>query len=273
MKFNFRSYIKNHPLVFYFILTYLISWTIFILLALRKHGIIQLAIPYPIYYGAAYGPFFSAIIVTALIKGTKGLKELFGRMFRWRVHIVWWLVALSPLVLYLLASVIIYFIQGEWISLRLLGQVEFVPDLGIGALLLWLLTYGLGEETGWRGFALPRLQKNRSALQATFILWVFWALWHLPAFFLVYDPKIAFGFFIGVFAGAIVFTWLYNSSGGSLLMVIIWHGLFNFTTASKASKAGFLSALISTLVIVWAIMVVIWFKPASLSHRTKQIIE
>ncbi|MDZ7336120.1 MAG: CPBP family intramembrane metalloprotease [candidate division KSB1 bacterium] len=98
----------------------------------------------------------------------------------------------------------------------------------MGSSFLWLLTYGIGEETGWRGYALPRLQKNHSALSATVILWVFWALWHLSAFFYLYDPTIVIGFLLGVLAGAIVFTWLYNSTGGSILMVTLLHGVFNF---------------------------------------------
>ena len=268
-----RSFAKRHPLVTYFALAYFFTWSVFVTLALVKHGVIRLDVPSFIYYFGSHGPLLSAITTTALIGGSEGLKDLFERMFRWRVRPLWWLVALSPFLLYVVTAIILYFIQGEWTHIGLLGEVEFMPSLGIGALFLWLLTFGIGEETGWRGFALPRLQRNRSALRATLILWVFWALWHTPAFFLVYDPAIVFGFLPGLLAGAIVFTWLYNSSGGSILIVAVWHGVFNFTTASKASKAGLVAAVISTLVMVWAVVVVLWFKPANLSHREKQTIE
>ncbi|PKO04512.1 MAG: hypothetical protein CVU41_16805 [Chloroflexi bacterium HGW-Chloroflexi-3] len=86
---------------------------------------------------------------------------------------VWWLVAISPLALYVIVALVLRLMQGQWLDLSLLGQVDFLPNLGWGALFLWLFTYGIGEETGWRGYALPRLQKKRSALSATFILWVF----------------------------------------------------------------------------------------------------
>lgn len=100
--------------------------------------------------------------------------------------------------------------------------------LGLAALPLWILTFGIGEETGWRGFALPRLQRGRSALSATIILWVFWALWHLPLFFYSYEASILPGFLIGLLAGAITLTWLYNSTSGTILLVALWHGTFNF---------------------------------------------
>ena len=272
MQASVRETLRKNPLITYLIITFAFSWSVFIPLALQKNGVMDFSVPFPIYYFASFGPLAGALCTTALLSGTAGLRELFGRMFRWRVGPLWWLVALSPLMLLGITLIILRIAQGEWFDIGLLGEVEFLPGLGIGALFLWLLTYGLGEETGWRGFALPLLQKNRSAMKATAILWIFWACWHAPAFFLVYDPAILPGFLLGLFAGAIVFTWLYNSTGGSLLMVIVWHGVFNFTTASKASKAGILSAVISTLVMFWAIVVVVKFKTANLSHREKHVL-
>ncbi len=98
-----------------------------------------------------------------------------------------------------------------------------------------------------------------------------WALWHLPAIFYVYEPAILIGFLPGLLAGAITFTWLYNSTAGSILMVALFHGFFNFTTGCTACKDGMISALISTLVMVWAVVVIAWFRPANLSHLRKQI--
>lgn len=269
---SISTWTKRHSLVAYFILAYAISWAVQIPLALKAQGLSQAPIPFSIHYLAGYGPMLSAVIVTWLTGGVSGLRELFRRILKWRVQPVWWLVAISPLALYVIVALVLRLMQGQWQDLGLLGQVDFLPDLGLGALFLWLLTYGIGEETGWRGYALPRLQKNRSALSATLILWVFWAVWHLPAFFYVYDPKIIIGFLLGLLAGAIVFTWLYNSTGGSIFMVALFHGVFNFTTGCTACKAGMISAIISTLVMVWAVIVVILFKPTNISHTEKQII-
>lgn len=262
---------KRYSLLVFFVLACAISWAIEIPLALRAQGVIHLPIPFGVHYLAAYAPMLAAIIVTGTTNGQEGLRELFARMFKWRVQPVWWLVALAPLVLYALLAVALRWVQGRWPDLAALGQIDFLPNLGVGALLVWFLTFGLGEETGWRGYALPRLQRDRSALSATVILWVFWALWHLPLFFYLYDATILVGFLLGLLAGAITFTWLYNSTGGSILLVAVWHGAFNFVTGCAACKTGTAAAVVSTLVMVWAVVVVVWFKPATLSRADKQM--
>jgi len=260
----------RHSLLLFFVLAYALSWAVEIPLALRAQGLIAVPIPWSLHYLAAYGPMLAAIIVTGLTSGREGLRELFGRMLKWRVRPVWWLVALAPLVLYALLALVLRFIPGQGADLAALGEIDFLPNLGAGALLVWFLTFGLGEETGWRGYALPRLQRGRSALSATVILWVFWALWHLPFFFYLYDVTVIPGLLLGLLAGAITFTWLYNSTGGSILLVAVWHGAFNFVTGCLACKTGLAAAVVSTLVMVWAVVVVVWFKPATLSRAGKQ---
>jgi membrane protease YdiL (CAAX protease family) len=262
---------KRHSLLMFFILAYVLSWAVEIPLALRAQGLLAARIPWTLHYLAAYGPMLAAIIVTGLTDGREGLKALWGRMVKWRVRPVWWLVALAPLALYVLVAVVLRLVEAQGPDLAALGQIDFLPNLGAGALLVWFLTFGLGEETGWRGYALPRLQRGRSALSATILLWVFWALWHLPLFFYLYDVTIIVGFLFGLLAGAITFTWLYNSTGGSILLVAVWHAAFNFVTGCVACKTGVAAAVVSTLIMVWAVVVVVWFKPARLSWVNKQV--
>ncbi len=250
----------SRVLIAYFILAYAISWSIGVPLALANQGIIPAILPQWTHYLVAYGPMLSALIVTWISQGLPGLKELGRHMIMWRVCPKWWIVAFSPLIIGYVVILILNGLTDSEIGLSNLGAVNYLPPLGIGALLLWLFTFGLGEETGWRGFALPRLQKGRGALAATIILAAFWALWHLPQFFYLFDPSIAFGWVIGLFAGAVVLTWLYNSAKDSILMVAIWHGCFNFITASKAD-VGILPAVVSTIVIVWAVVVIALYKP------------
>jgi membrane protease YdiL (CAAX protease family) len=244
----------------YFLLAYAISWSIAIPLALSNQGIIPVILPAWTHYLVAFDPMLSALIVTGISQGLPGLKDLIRHMFMWRVCPKWWIVAFSPLLIGYVVILVLNRLAGSQIGLPNLGMVNYLPPLGIGALLLWILTFGLGEETGWRGYALPRLQKGRSALGATLILTFFWALWHLPQFFYLFDPSMAVGWLIGLFAGSVILTWLYNSTKNSILMVAIWHGCFNFITASKA-EVGFLPAVVSMIVILWAVFVIIRYKP------------
>ena len=265
-------WVKKHSLLTFFILAYALSWAVEIPLALKAQGVIQTDVPYFLHYLAAYGPLLSALIVTAIIGGFSGLRELFSRMTKWKVSYGWWLVALAPLGLYLVVGIVLRAAQQVPMDLATMGKVDFLPALGLAALPVWILTFGIGEETGWRGFALPRLQKGRSALLATIMLWFLWALWPLPLFFYSYQVSVLPGFLIGLLAGAIVFTWLYNSAGGSILLVAIWHGAFNFTTACVSCKTGASAAIISTLVMVWAVFIVILYKPVKLAREAKQVI-
>jgi membrane protease YdiL (CAAX protease family) len=255
-------------LILYFLLAYAFSWAIGIPLALGQAGLITPPPPLWLHYLVAYGPLLSALIVTWVSEGKPGLSLLARRVALWKVSPVWWVVALFPLLLGWAVIFLLNRAAGAEIGLASLGQVNFLPPLGFGALALWLLTFGIGEETGWRGFALPRLQQGRSALSATLILGSLWALWHLPQFFYLFEPGMAVGWLIGLFAGAIVLTWLFNSTGGSVLLVAVWHGCFNFITASSAGD-GLLAAIVSVIVIVWAVVVIVLFRPANLSTHEK----
>lgn len=269
---NTSSERKPRSLRLFFVLAYAISWAVEIPLALKAQGLLDLPVPFSAHYLAAYGPMLSAIIVTWLAGGAEELRALVARMLRWRVRPLWWLVAFAPLLLYALTAVGLRAVQGRWPQLSALGQLNFLGDLGLAALPLWVLTFGIGEETGWRGYALPRLQARHGALSATLILWLLWSLWHLPLFFYSYEVTVIPGVVVGLLAGAITFTWLYNSTGGSVLLLAIWHGTFNYTTACTTCGDGATAAVVSTLVMVWAVLVVVLFKPARLSRAQKQVL-
>ena len=271
MSTTLSTWSRNKTLIVYLILAYAISWAIEIPLALQAQGVVGWKFPTSMHYFASFGPLLAAVITTLLSSGRSGLRELVSRMFKYRVKFILWLYAFSPLIAYLILAAFLSSSQPEWIRLSPLGRVDFLPPLGLGALVLWTVTFGFGEETGWRGFALPRLQARYNALVASIILWAFWAFWHLPAFFYLYDPRIVFGFLFGVLAGTITLTWLYNSAAGSILIAAVWHGVFNYTTGCSECKTGMVSAIISTLVMVWAVLVVLIFKPANLSRVEKQV--
>jgi len=264
------SWFQRHPLLGYFFLAYAISWAIGIPLALISQGKLNWQLPFYLHYLYAYGPMLAAFIMTGFTKGKSGISDIFNRLFNWHMRPIWWIVAFSPLAGYLIIAIVQRIIQGTWADFSLLGQVNYLPNLGIGALFLWIFTFGIGEEIGWRGYALPRLQQKMNALSATLVLGLLWALWHLPSFFYVLNPNYTVGWFLGLLSGAIFFTWLYNSTNGSLLAVVLWHGTFNFITASKAGE-GVGAAILSTIVMVWAILIIFIYKPANLSKQEKQV--
>jgi membrane protease YdiL (CAAX protease family) len=268
----FKEWIGKHDLLAYIVAAYGLSWLVEVPLALQYRGVVSWHVPFAIHYLASFGPLLAALLVTGISAGKPGLQALGKDITRWRIKWYWWLAALSPLALYLAALLVQSLLGLNLTCPSQLGEVDFLPSLGLLVLPLWIFTFGIGEESGWRGFALPRLQRNRSALLATVIVWVMWALWHLPLFFYSYPLSVLPGFAIGLLAGSIIFTWLYNSTGGSVLLTACWHGLFNVTTACIPCKSGFTAAFISTVVMIGAVVVVWIFKPKNLSKKGKRVL-
>jgi membrane protease YdiL (CAAX protease family) len=256
-----KAWLKRHSLILYFLIAYAVTWSFEIPLALSVQGLIRARVPLWTHYFASFGPLVAAVLVTILTEGRDAVRALVGRIFKWRVNWRYYaFAALIPLALFGLAVILDRVLTGAWPDLSLLGKADYLPDLGpLGVLVLWFLTYGLGEETGWRGYALPHLQSTHRATTSTLILAVLWACWHLPAFF-YRDTYMALGllgfpmFAFSLLFAAMVFTWLYNATRGSILLVIIFHAFFNWLSVSDAG--GQYAATIMTIpVIVWAILI------------------
>jgi membrane protease YdiL (CAAX protease family) len=272
-----ESLFRRHPVAAYFILTLAFSWAVELLLVGVQRGWIGAPIPFSLHYLASFGPAVAALIVTALIAGRGGLAELWSRVVRWRVGWRWAAFAAgSPLALLAASLLVLAVVQGARPDLRLLGEVNYLGNLGAWVLPLWLITFGFGEEIGWRGFALPRLQNGRSASRATLMVGAMWVTWHLPAFFYLdtYESMPWFvlpGLIFGILCGAVVLTWLYNGTGGSILMVAIWHALFDLVSASKAGQ-DVVPIVATAGVIAWALFVANVERPWGLRFQEKHTI-
>ena len=272
-----ESWYGRHALVLYFILTYVISWAFMIPVALSVRGWVSWKVPPAVYYLASFGPMSAALIVTGITEGMKGIRVLLSKLVKWHVEYKYYFFAiLGPAVLFGLAVMINRLVSGAWADVRLLGEADYLPYLTpLGTLGLWLLTYGMGEETGWRGFALPHLQQKRSASFATLILAIIWACWHLPAMFFR-DTYLEMGFLafpltaFTILFSAMVFTWLYNSTGGSLLLVVLFHAFFNWLSVSEAG-GKFVAPLMSVPVILWALYVPRRYGLENVAPITKQV--
>jgi CAAX protease family protein len=252
-------WLARHPFASYFILTYAISWSIAVPLALQAQGIVNTHLPAALHYLTAFGPALAALCMMGLLGDTlSGDRARAPRSRCWK----WWTIGFaSPLAMFVAAQIAGRLTGESTPSWTALGRVSFLPDLGLFAWCLWFATSGSGEEIGWRGFLLPRLQQRHSPFVSSALLAVGWAGWHLPAFFYVpsyaaIGVRIVPGFFLGILAGAIVLTWLYNRSGGSVLAAILWHASFNYVTGSP-NAAGLAAAVISMLVVGWAVVLLI----------------
>jgi len=266
-------------LLLYFALAYSISWIIWLPLILPKFGINSLPVlPKYHHYLGSFGPLIAAFIVKYHSNGWYGVKDLLKRLFQWKVNWVWYVVVLLiPVLLVIAAGYAGEFIDQQSFTMKGFSTNAAFPQFGqLGYFLFNFLTFGIGEETGWRGYALPALQKRFPALAATFILAVGWACWHIPAF--IYRPLYSqmdlaglAGFFISLLMGAILLTWLYNSTKGSLLIVSLFHAMIElmFMSANITVK---MSTYIGAIIMTAAILIILLVKPVNLSLRTRQTI-
>ena len=154
-----------------------------------------------------------------------------------------------------------------------------MPLLGAAVFLAFSIVPGsaLGEEIGWRGYALPRLQARMSALSASLIIGPIWALWHLPLWLTGAPgrtPTLYAAFFASVIALSVILTWVYNSTGGSLLMVVLLHATFNLPVTLAIDELGNRATvpvlLYFGLTVVAAIVVVVVAGPAHLSRKHRK---
>ena len=256
---GFRAVVRRHPVAGYFVAAYAISWTLWLPRVATAQGWWRYDVPAWWHYAGALGPLTAALLVAALTEGRAGLRALVGQYSPRRVRLPWLAFAvLGPIALAGFGLVAARLVDGAWPSFAALSHVGDLPALALPlTLLIQVFSFGLGEETGWRGFALPRLQHDHSAIRATHLLALGWGLWHLPAFFedpsfMQMGPLQLVGWALGLWMGAIFLTWLYNSGGGSLIVVALWHGLFNQFSVSQASSV--VAMVITMGVIVVAIV-------------------
>jgi membrane protease YdiL (CAAX protease family) len=206
------------------------------------------------------GPAVGAVVATAF-EGHHALQRLWHRASDLQLSPLGWSVALSPLLFVALGLIAVLLSSGNFNTAGL-GSYSGVPQWGvIPVFLLVLVVNGFGEELGWRGYLLPRLQEAFGAWPGTILVFPIWALWHLPLFaiiesFAAMDPiTIVFGWALGLFAGNLVLSNVARLSGGRVTAPALWHTLYNF---SAATGLGAVSAAVSTVVvIVWALGLIV----------------
>jgi CAAX protease family protein len=215
-------------LIGFFFCAYAFSWLCWFSVAAGSSGYIALPISKQFLSTLGqFGPFLAAILLTALETGKHGLRELGRSLLRWRVHPIWFGVALClPPASFLCAIAAHALIQGVPPQFK---PVSILYDVVINFFLILFWGGPLGEELGWRGFALPRLQKSQSRAVASIVLGIAWAGWHLPIFLMAGAftiPTFAL-YIVGTIPLTILMTWLFNQTGRSVLLAMLFHGSLN----------------------------------------------
>jgi membrane protease YdiL (CAAX protease family) len=266
------SLVRRHPLITFFVLTYALAWILWIPLVVLRDTIPATQGLVLVLLGSAV-PSLLGIALTAIVLGRGALRKLLGRLLIWRVDPRWYLVVvLGPAAL----------VGGIVAFNALLGGSAITINVPLLAAVITLAFHifpgsALGEEIGWRGYALPRLQARRSALSASLIIGPIWAFYHLPLFFTgqaFRSPSILVPFVISGIALSVILTWVYNSTGGSLLMVVLLHATANLPLTlflePLGSRAMLPFLLYVALMVVAAIVVVIVAGPAHLSRKRRK---
>lgn len=258
---TFISFLRHHALFTYFFLAFAWAWGCwsYLVITTPPNGM-QAGIS-PIFFLLAilggFGPSLAAIVLSAVLDGRAGVKELFGQVRRWRIAPNGYAVAL------LLVPALS--VAGLFLQSAVLGKTAAAGDvlsrLALG--LVWPLFASLGEEFGWRGFAQPRMQLQRSPLAAGLWIGLIWGMWHLPSDFialraygLLFIPAFILTGPVLLTAHAVIMAWLYNRTR-SLLPVVLYH--FSITSSAillptlQLTVVENIAATFISCVLFWAV--------------------
>jgi membrane protease YdiL (CAAX protease family) len=217
---GFAGWVRDHRLTTFFVLAYVLAWWSW---PLNQFDI------WPRQSFNAIGALLAALIVIAIADGRPGFRDLGKRMIRWRVPWYFYAFALGLPLVIRFVSVLVnsgpapQWSNLAWSSFALMFLIRLVNPMD----------GPMAEEPAWRGFAVPHLQARRSPLASAAILGVLVALWHLP---LVGDTG-----WIGIvttFSITFVYVWLFNRTGGSVLLVLLFHNAQGFVTFGDLGYAG-----------------------------------
>ncbi len=269
-RYSLRTSIKHHPLLTYFGFTYLLTWLCWFALVIFLPGGFQTggttagsSHPSPLYLLFPLGnlvPSIIGIILTRIVAGRGSLRTLFGQVVRWRVNPGWYVVALFLAPLLTVGTLAL--------SVALGGSVPASSIAAIaGSALTGAILAPLGEELGWRGFALPRLQAQGSALGASIVLGLLWGIWHVPIWIwgttaspTLFIPDLGLRV-LTITAEAVLLTWVFNNTGGSLLLTILFHASITATSyypfPQQPSTTGSWEPTLLYLGLLWAVVLVV----------------
>jgi membrane protease YdiL (CAAX protease family) len=267
------AFVKNYPALSMFVLALIFGSDVSLAIAT------DLLPPAAAQLGALSSSL--AAIILVVVEGRKdGLRELLSRFLIWRVGLQWWAVALFFAVLPSVAALYLFSLLGgplaDWRGLPPLYTV-------LPMFLLYTIAAGIGEEFGWRGFLLPRLEIRHNALVSSLIIGVMWAIWHIPQFFIqgtfqhdlqsqggLLPAILAFSLFVIV--SSVWFTWIFNNTRGSVLLAAVMHGASNTWGGYIDVYRGYFGGILAfgAVSVLVTIIIVLVAGPRDLSRAHKR---
>lgn len=267
------AFLKRYSLVIGIVLMFALTWPI----DLANSGIVPIQFPFIVYLFLGWGFIFASVIMTGLTLGKDGVVALLKRYVQWRVGWQWYLAAflLAPslIVLAVYINAALVGVPPDFSTVmahKIFGASAYLPLFILPFFLVDLISNG--EEMGWRGYVLPRLQAKYSALTSTLILGVIWGFWHLPKYLSHWNTVSFAWFMVHTMAYAVILTWLYNNTKGSLLLVAISHASSNtagvfMPMANTVSSENMGAYIIFVLLeVITAVMIIIVTGPERFSR-------
>jgi membrane protease YdiL (CAAX protease family) len=265
---------RRRPLLSFFVLASALSWIAWAPLVAAGLGWTAGQFSPYLHLVGGLGPLFAAVIVTAACGGRAALGRLMARCITVRGRLGWILFAVfAPVLLFVISAVLLIASGQGQVAWADIGRSVEYSALGRGE--YWLANivfYGFGEEVGWRGFALPRLQAQRTALTSAVLVGAAWAAWHLPLFAFAggmssMDLGGIAGWLFSIITGSILMTWLFNTSHGSVLAVALFHGVLDIVMTSPVK--GALPFIMGAIITVSGLLIVVVFGRANLSRAPR----
>ena len=269
-----QSLVRRHPLISFYVLTYAISWLLWAPLVIFSDSIPGPAGFILLLLGSLV-PSTLGLVFIGLLQGKAGVRRVLRRLIHGRIGLRWYLAVLALAMLAPLAV---------GVSILFGGATPVVDQTIFGVLFLFAFMIfpgsALGEELGWRGFVLPRMQARHSALKASLIIGILWGTWHLPLWLRGAESNpisLYIPFVLAVIASSVICTWLYNNTSGSLLIIVLYHAAINLPITVLITPLGSQQAqpflIYVALAVIAAVAVVIATGAENLSRTAPRQIE
>lgn len=259
---SFIGWLKKNPVPAFFVLTFAIAWSIWLPLGFLVPENPFLSLP------GAWAPTISAVILTGLTEGKDGVRKFLKRLLHWRVGLGWYLIVLFGV------AIIACLAIGVGKFLGIAAPASSLPNglppnmlpafLPVIFLINIFAGGPLAEDIGWRGYILPKMREGMTALHASLVIGVIWAIWHLPYFiFPAWRSAVGdipfFWFALLTTSWSVLFAWVYVNTE-SILMPVLFHAAINTTLGTLGvlgqSNGDLIPLMLNTL-FTWIVVAVV----------------